>query len=168
MSVPDNISSIERPAVGLMTYYVLRSLLAGPGFPVLLALLFFRFRTLRYRFDDEGISMSWGALFRREVHLTYARIQDIHLTSNVVERRLGLARIQVQTASGSSDAEMTIEGVPQFSELRDFLYSRMRGARAKPPAPLQPPEPSREVAAALREVAEELRAVRRELEARKT
>ncbi len=75
--------------------------------------------------------MRWGILFRREVLLNYARIQDIHLVSNVVERWLGLARIQIQTASGSSAPEMTIEGVMEFEEVRDFLYSRMRGISEK-------------------------------------
>lgn len=50
---------------------------------------------MRYRFTDEGISMSWGILFRRETIINYARIQDIHLRSNFVERWLGLTRVLV-------------------------------------------------------------------------
>jgi putative membrane protein len=73
--------------------------------------------------------MQWGVLFRKEISLTYSRIQDIHLSSNFVERWLGLAKIQVQTASGSASAEMTIEGLREFGAVRDFLYGRMRGAR---------------------------------------
>ena len=116
-----------RPDPQLLTSYALASLLLGPFFVFALVPLWFRYQTLRYRFDAEGVSMRWGILFRREVHLTYARIQDIHLTSNVVERWLGLARVQVQTASGSSKAEMTIEGRRDFEAVRDFLYRRMRG-----------------------------------------
>jgi putative membrane protein len=123
------IFQIERPHPKLWTYYVLASLVAGPFFLFLLLPLYFRFRTLRYRFDEEGISMGWGILFRREIHLTYSRIQDIHLVANVVERWLGLARIQIQTASGSAKAEMTLEGLLEFELVRDFLYSRMRGLR---------------------------------------
>jgi putative membrane protein len=59
--------------------------------------------------------------------LSYARFQDIHLSSNVVERWLGLARIEIQTASGSAKAEMTIEGLLEYEAIRDFLYARMRG-----------------------------------------
>lgn len=179
-SLEASIFALERPDPKLFRYYVLSALLTGPGFPFVLPYLYFRYRTLRYRFDDEGISMRWGALFRREIHLTYARIQDIHLSSNVVERWLGLARIEVQTASGSSKAEMTIEGIPAFEELRDFLYSRMRGARdggesrtagriAEPryrragaAAPADEPD---ELAAVLHQVAGELRALREELAA---
>jgi putative membrane protein len=119
--------AIERPDRSLLNYYILTSLLLGPFFFVLLIPLYFRYHTMRYHFDAEGISMKWGILFRREVNLTYARIQDIHLTSNFVERWLGLGRVQIQTASGSSSAEMTIEGVREFELVRDFLYTRMRG-----------------------------------------
>ena len=85
------IFSIERPAPNLMTYYLLSSFVLGPLFFILLIPLYFRYHTLRYRFDEEGISMRWGILFRREINLTYARIQDIHLRSNFVERWLNLA-----------------------------------------------------------------------------
>ena len=125
----DELRGIERPEPKLWTYYVIRSMLLGPLFPLLLIPSFLRYRTLRYRFDDEGVAMKWGALFRREVHLAYDRIQDIHLVSNVAERWLGLARVQVQTASGSAKAEMTLEGIRRFEAVRDFLYARMRGQR---------------------------------------
>lgn len=177
------VPEVERPHDSLMTYYMLSSLVAGPFFPFVLVPLYFRYHTMRYRFTDEGVSMSWGVLFRREINLTYARIQDIHLTSNFIERWLGLARIQIQTASGSARAEMTIEGVREVRALRDFLYSRMRGARTaggpapatggspRPAAaaggpPAQADNPLAETAALLRETAAELAAIRRALEAR--
>jgi putative membrane protein len=175
----DQILAIERPHESLMTYYALSSLAAGPFFPFVLVPLYFRYHTMRYRFSEEGVSMQWGILFRREINLTFARIQDIHLTSNFVERWLGLARIQIQTASGSSKAEMTIEGVRDFGPLRDFLYSRMRGAKG-----LVQPQASAgttgkasdsdasvagdlgDVAAALREAVSELQEIRAALERR--
>lgn len=122
-------SQITRPAPALMKYYLIVSLLTGPGFLLLILPLFFRYETLRYRFDDEGISMSWGLLWRREVYLTYRRIQDIHLTRNILQRWLGLATVSVQTASGSATPEMSIEGILEADALRDFLYTKMRGAR---------------------------------------
>jgi len=125
---------------------------------------------MRYRFDEDGISMRWGILFRREIHLTYTRIQDIHLTSNLIERWLGLARIQVQTASGSSAAEMTIEGIKTYELVRDFIYSKMRGHAAAPATPnvSQAADGGElaEVASCLREVSGELRALRLKLDER--
>lgn len=184
------VFQLERPDRKLWIYYVLSSLVFGPFFFAALAPLYFRYQTLRYRFDEEGISMRWGILFRREIHLTYSRIQDIHLVANVVERWLGLARIQIQTASGSSKAEMVLEGLLEYELVRDFLYTRMRGARdtarsdpagvaARPPEALDQRAPAGAAAAAtggsemaalaavLTEVAAELRAVRLALEHRR-
>ena len=168
------IFAIERPAPNLFTYYLLSSLVLGPLFFVLLIPLYFRYHTLRYRFDEEGISMRWGILFRREINLTYARIQDIHLRSNFVERWLNLARIEVQTASGSSGAEMTLEGLLEFEAIRDYLYTRMRGSHDRRSATTTsaPAEVSagaesiRDVAHTLREVAAEMRLIREALDGR--
>lgn len=160
------LPAVLRPHRNLLTYYVLTALLAGPGFPILLLLLYFRFQTLRYELDAEGITVRWGILFRREVSLTYARIQDIHLSSNLVERWLGLARIQIQTASGNAQAEITIEGLQAFEAMRDFLYTKMQGARDRTlhPAASDAAAPTGDaLTAALREVAAEVRALRLEL-----
>ena len=92
---------LRRPHKNLLLYYFLHSLLLGPAFLILFVPRLFKYRSLRYHLDDAGLAAEWGVLFRREISLSYSRIQDIHLASNVVERWLGLARIQVQTASGS-------------------------------------------------------------------
>jgi putative membrane protein len=86
----------------------------------------------------------------------------------VVERWLNLARIEVQTASGSAHAEMTLEGLHEFEAVRDFLYAKMRGNRDRTAAAAgaAAPAESGELAVALREVTAELRAVRRQLERR--
>lgn len=120
---------ITRPAPVLMFYYLLCSFLAGPGFLFALVPLACKYITLRYKFDDKGISTSYGVLFKRETLLTYRRIQDIHLTHNIVQRWLGLATIGIQTASGAAGAEMSLEGILEAEALRDFLYERMRGAK---------------------------------------
>ena len=125
----DRLPATLAPDRALLTYGLLSSLLLGPAFIFGMIYNYFRYHTMQYEFDAEGIAMRWGILFRREVTLTYARIQDIQLSSNLVERWLGLAKIQLQTASGSSAAEMTVEGVREFDAMRDFLYSRMRGAQ---------------------------------------
>jgi uncharacterized membrane protein YdbT with pleckstrin-like domain len=168
------IQAITRPHQALWTYYILTALAIPPAFPFLFPFLYFRYHSMRYSFSDDGISMSWGILFRRQVIVNYARIQDIHLKSNLVERWLGLARILVQTASGSHSAELTIEGIKEFEALRDFLYNRMRGVKDSHAYPATPvvgslaiaAPPADALTAVLRDVAHELRAVREALEKR--
>jgi putative membrane protein len=175
-SHPASITTLPvtlRPSPSLLQYYALTSLLLGPAFFFVLVPLYFRYRTMQYEVEEEGITMRWGILFRREVSLTYARIQDIHLSSNILERWLGLAKVQVQTASGSASAEMTIEGLPQFETIRDFLYGRMRGARDRAADVAPAAGTAGELAATglgelteiLREIASEVRALRTALPA---
>ncbi len=163
------LPATRRPDSSLLTYYVLRSFLLGPFFFAALIPSYFKFRSLRYTVEEEGITMRWGILFRREISLTYARIQDIHLSSNFVERWLGIAKIQVQTASGSSSAEMTIEGLREYGAVRDFLYGRMRGARDHAALGGAHADAAagggslRELAETLNEIAAEVRGIRRAL-----
>ena len=161
------ILALERPHRDLWHYYILSCLVVPPLFPLLIIPAYFRYHTMRYKFTEEGISMSWGILFRRQVIINYARIQDIHIRSNLVERWLGPAKVLVQTASGNAGAEMTLEGFKEYEAVRDFLYSKMRGVRD--PAHKTSPSAATTnsaLAAALREVAHELRETRLALAAR--
>jgi len=171
------VFAIERPHPNLFVYYGLALLVIPPLLPVLILPAWFRYHTMRYRFTAEGISMSWGILFRREIIVNYARIQDIHLRSNFVERWLGLAKVLVQTASGNAGAELTLEGLREFNAIRDFLYDRMRGVKDPAPAPDARAPASEgamiesaaeaELAAVLHEVVGELRELRRAIEQRR-
>ena len=133
------VLAIEKPHQDLWTYYLISSLAFFIFFPIPAVVLRFKFQTLRYRFTDEGISMSWGILFRRETIINYARIQDIHLRSNLTERWLGL----VSRGWGGG-------GAPSGSA---------------PPPPAGGGE-SPDLAGALLEVARELRETRQLLESR--
>jgi membrane protein YdbS with pleckstrin-like domain len=180
--VPPEIRSLERPCSALWKYYVITAVLTGPGLIGALPYLWFRYYTLRFRFDEEGIHMRVGILFRREVNLTYARIQDIHLRSNFLQRWLGLANVQIQTASGSAGAELVIEGFREFEAIRDFLYTRMRGYQAQPHSAVDarnalvpaasiavpPANENSEMVSLLLSIRDELRRTREALESRKS
>jgi putative membrane protein len=127
--LPEAIFALERPHPNLWKLYIIRAICTGPAAIFALPYLYFRYHTLRYRFDAEGIHMKVGILFRREVNVTYARIQDIHLSSGFIQRWLRLADVQIQTASGNAGAELTIEGFMEYEAIRDFLYAKMRGTR---------------------------------------
>jgi putative membrane protein len=136
---PFDPAAITQPHERLLTYYFILALLTLPAFPVTMIALYIKYRTMRFRFDHEGIWKRQGLLWRRETNVAYRRIQDIHLTSGIIQRWLGLATVSIQTAAGSSTAEVTIEGVLEADALRDYLYTKMRGVRdgahAAPHAP---------------------------------
>ena len=157
------IFAIQRPDPKLLRLYIIRCILTGPFLPILILPHLFRYYTLRYRFDAEGIGVTVGVLFRRESYITYTRMQDIHLSRGFIERWLGLGTVEVQTAAGSSEAEIRIEGLTKFNEVRDFLYTRMRGGGTMPAAA----KPADGSAPVLAEIRDELRALRTELEKRR-
>ena len=75
--------------------------------------------------------------------------------------------MQIQTASGTAGAELTIEGFQEFEGIRDFLYSRMRGARDKTaPIPPLPNAPADEAVTLLLAIRDELRQTRELLQTR--
>lgn len=165
------VLGLDRPHPRLLWLYVLRSLATGPLFPIAVMVLYFKYHTLTYRFEAEGVRVSWGILFHQETYLAYRKIQDIHVSRGFVERWFGLATVEVQTASGSSGAEISLEGLEDHEAVRDFLYRRMRGHEEEPAEAAQAPAlvdgaaGEAEVVLALREVTAALEATRRALEA---
>jgi putative membrane protein len=159
------IFALTRPDDKLLWLYVIYSLMANVGFLFALIPLYFRFKTLRYRFDAEGVSVAHGILWRREAYLTYARIQDIHVSRNIFERWLGLGKVEIQTASGSTSAEESIDGVKEYNEIRNFLYARMRGRKLTKGVGAAPAESGPEDAV-LADIRDELRTIRELIEAK--
>lgn len=190
-ALAQRIYALKRPSPMLLWYYLVGSLVALCLFPFVFVPLYFKYKTLEYQFDDRGVRASWGILFRREVFLTYGRIQDIHLNRGLIERWMNLGTVNIQTASGSAGAELSIVGLHEYEAIRDFLYSRMRGrqqgkrggaapgagtqtASSALPAPtggeaLPAPrdvQGSQEVAQTLTAIRDELRALREAVEKR--
>jgi membrane protein YdbS with pleckstrin-like domain len=160
---PQRIYAITRPEPILLTLYVLRSLAGLVFFPLIFAPLLIRYLTLHYRFDEESIRKSYGFIFKKEDLVQYSRIQDLHLKRSLVQRWLGLANIEIQTASGSAVAELTIEGLTNYEELRDFFYSKMRGARFGEKDGVEvaaPPVQDNEALKLLTEIRDEIRSLR--------
>ena len=131
-SLEKRVHLITRPEPALMWLYFLTSLALLCAAPIALIPLYFRYHTLWYRFEPSGVSMGYGILFRRELQLTYARMQDIHLSQNIVERWLGIGTVTVQTAGSGAGGNLTIVGTKDFNAIRDYLYAMMRGVRSEP------------------------------------
>jgi len=162
-STAERICRITRPEPVLLTLYVLRACASLIFLPLVLPPLLFRYYTLRYRFDSESVRKSYGLIFKHEDIVQYARIQDLHMSRGLLERWLGLGTIQIQTASGAAMPEVTIEGLTNFEEVRDFLYARMRGARFgedEPPTAAGAPAERDDVVALLTQIRDEVRLLR--------
>lgn len=75
--VPQQIMALERPCPALWKYYIITAVFSGPGIIIALPYLWFRYYTLRYRFDEEGIHMRVGVQFSRRI-LSLFEIVRVH------------------------------------------------------------------------------------------
>lgn len=87
--------------------------------------LWFGYLTLRYSFDCEGVSLRVGLLFKREVLLTYRRIPDIHVTSNIIRRGrasrpVGLGDERSELSTKSLDSLGSEHDLRLLAEIRDL------------------------------------------------
>ncbi|MGW1810647.1 PH domain-containing protein [Streptomyces sp. NPDC002078] len=78
-------------------------------------------RSWRYAERADNLLISRGVLWREETVVPYGRMQLVEVTSGPVERRFGLATVQLHTAAAATDA--TIPGLDpaEAERLRDRL-----------------------------------------------
>ncbi|QGQ20369.1 PH domain-containing protein [Cellulomonas sp. JZ18] len=100
--------------------------------PAALALLFAwsavlvrrQVRALGYAERADDLLIRRGILFRQLVVVPYGRMQYVDVSAGPVQRRFGIATVQLHTAAPGTDA--TIPGLPpqEAARLRDRLASR--------------------------------------------
>lgn len=81
-------------------------------------------RAIGYAERDDDLLIRKGVLFRSLVVVPYGRMQYVDVEAGPLDRRLGLAKVQLHTASVGTDA--VIPGLPpeEAARLRDRLASR--------------------------------------------
>lgn len=73
---------------------------------------------------EDDVMVRRGRVFRRVTVVPYGRMQYVEVAAGPIARALGIARVQLHTASRASDAH--ISGVPsdEAARLRDRLTER--------------------------------------------
>ncbi|MFE5806357.1 PH domain-containing protein [Streptomyces sp. NPDC056491] len=111
---------------------VVLGLTAGPVWAVLGAfwllvlawgwvLLGRNWRSWRYAERADDLLISRGVLWREETVVPYGRMQLVEVTSGPLERRFGLASVQLHTAAAASDAKIPGLVPAEAERLRDRL-----------------------------------------------
>jgi uncharacterized protein len=78
-------------------------------------------RSWRYLERDDDLLISRGVMWRQLTIVPYGRMQLVEVTSGPVERRFGLARLQLHTAAAATDAAIPGLAPPEAERLRDRL-----------------------------------------------
>ncbi|MDQ0812007.1 membrane protein YdbS with pleckstrin-like domain [Streptomyces sp. B3I7] len=119
---------------------LLPGLLAGPGWALCAllplaalawgwVLLGRNWRSWRYAERADDLLISRGVLWREETVVPYGRMQLVEVTSGPVERRFGLATVQLHTAAAATDATIPGLAPAEAERLRDHL-TRLGEARS--------------------------------------
>lgn len=81
-------------------------------------------RALGYAERDDDLLIRKGVMFRSLVVVPYGRMQYVDVEAGPLDRRLGLAKVQLHTASVSTDAVIPGLRPDEAAHLRDRLASR--------------------------------------------
>ncbi|MCL1872100.1 MAG: PH domain-containing protein [Promicromonosporaceae bacterium] len=102
-------------------------LLAAPAALLLLWRLWLvprQVRAIGYAERDDDLLVRKGIMFRSLVVVPYGRMQYVDVQAGPLDRKLGIASVQLHTAAAATDA--TIPGLPphEAERLRDRLSAR--------------------------------------------
>jgi len=94
------------------------------------------YNTLKYKLTQNEMVWRRGVWFRKTGIVPYNRITNIDIEQGPVSRALGIGSLKIQTAgySGAAGgtghpAEIRIEGVVHFEELRQFIMGFVHGRK---------------------------------------
>jgi len=94
------------------------------------------YNTLLYKLTVNEMVWRRGVWFRKTGIVPYNRITNIDIEQGPVSRKLGIGSLKIQTAGYSGagggkghPAEIRIEGVVHFEELREFIMGFVHGKR---------------------------------------
>jgi membrane protein YdbS with pleckstrin-like domain len=136
--------------IGILPWYVPMLLFAPQDFSafvvtaiisaLILAVLIFigywipkYYDTMLYRLTGNEIVWRRGVWFKNTGIVPFNRITNIDIVQGPISRMLGIASLKIQTAGYSApsggSAEIRIDGIEQFEELRDLIMESVRGKK---------------------------------------
>ncbi|MCX8197680.1 MAG: PH domain-containing protein [Candidatus Micrarchaeota archaeon] len=111
------------------------------------------YRNFTYELRQSDIIIREGVLTRKTTVIPYVTIQDINSERTVVERLLGLATIEIETAGSSRIASETfIPGIANKDALIAEIMQKVQLAKGEAPS-----EPSKSEAELLQAILQELK-----------
>ena len=120
----------------IFAFFWFASIFFLPGLLILLFIAWWigkYFSTIVYKFTDSDITWRRGVWFKSTGIVPYNRITNIDIIQGPVSRHFGIASLKIQTAGYSAQhqasAEIRIEGVEKFEEMREMLMGFIRGKK---------------------------------------
>jgi len=107
------------------------------GLSVFLAWLSWRFLT--YRITDDVVEARSGVIFRKHRRAPLDRIQSVNVRRSLIARVLGLAKLEILTASQSGTVVLSYLSYRDAQFVRERILSRVAHHLGAKPSPSHPP-----------------------------
>lgn len=149
LSVPYRVVENGIRLLGIVVFSILTTASADAGLlgvPILFVLVaagialvvgweLARHRRFAYELTDDTFDIRSGVVSRREREIPYARIQNVDIAQNVLQRALDLAEVRIETAGGSgTEARLRYVDGSEAARLQEAISERKRGAEPDQPA----------------------------------
>jgi putative membrane protein len=107
-------------------YEMIGALFVIPG--IIVALL--QYSVYRYQLLDKEIVIREGVFVKTVRHIKYERIQNLNLTRNPLHRLLGVAQLELESASGGKpEAIMRVVSLAAVDDIRQKVLQARAGAK---------------------------------------
>ena len=104
--------------------------------PILLATVYWipkYYRSIIYKLTNSEMVWRRGVWFKNTGIVPYNRITNVDISQGPISRKLGIAALKIQTAGYSApsktSAEIRIEGMEEFEEIREMIMEFVRGRK---------------------------------------
>ena len=130
----DAIRALERVAIWVVILYVIFLILRAMYLKAYI-------RRYYYNADEHFITIKKGVFTPTEIHVQYAKIQDVYVDQDIWDRLFGLYDVHIASATVTSGMEAHIDGVEKevAERIKSTFFGRMTGARPSEPEVATPP-----------------------------
>lgn len=114
-------------------------------FVVALAYQLVYYQRFEYELSDGTLDIASGVVSRRNREIPIGRVQNVDISRNVVQRAIGIAQINLETAGGSStEASLRYVSFEEAKRLQSEIGRLKRGTASESGEPIES-EPEREL-----------------------
>lgn len=120
-------------------------IMAGIGFASFAVLFiasvlanFIRWSRFTYWFEEDELRIESGVFVRNKRYIPFERIQSLNYTEPLAHRIFGLVKVEIETASGSGEAEAALPAVSKgAAEAIEYFIQETKKRRIIGPLPLR-------------------------------
>ncbi len=107
-----------RPYLGALVVFVI----------AFLSLSTLRWYLYTYRYEDGYLHIKRGLIFKKERSIKRERVQTVNIRTGLVQRLLGVATVQIETAGGGMESEIFLSAVKteETQRIKSYLENKSR------------------------------------------